>query len=72
MINIYNISGTLISGGLEPEKTSANLKRDLTPSLGWTKSDMRHHGNNHTHTSVNESAKLSLQNYAFPYSHTAI
>ena len=42
MINIYNISGTLISGGLEPEKTSANLKRDLTPSLGWTKSDMRH------------------------------
>ena len=40
--NIYNISGTLISGGLEPEKTSANLKRDLTPSVGWTKSDMRH------------------------------
>lgn len=35
-------AGTLISGGLDPEKTSQNLKRDLTPSVGWTKSDMRH------------------------------
>ena len=32
----------MISGGLDPEKTSQNLKRDLTPSVGWTKSDMRH------------------------------
>lgn len=32
----------MISGGIEPEKTSQNLKRDLTPSVGWTKSDVRH------------------------------
>lgn len=35
-------SGTLLSGGVEPEAQSKNLKRDLTPSVGWTKSDMRH------------------------------
>ena len=36
------IPGTLLSGGLEPELQSKNLKRDLTPNIGWTKSDMRH------------------------------
>ena len=35
-------SGTLISGGVEQENQSKNLKRDLTPSVGWTKSDVRH------------------------------
>ena len=32
----------MISGGLDPGNASQNLKRDLTPSVGWTKSDMRH------------------------------
>ena len=32
----------MISGGLDPGNASKNLKRDLTPSVGWTKSDMRH------------------------------
>ena len=36
------IPGTLLSGGIEPEMTAKNLKRDLTPNIGWTKSDMRH------------------------------
>jgi len=35
-------SGTLLDGGVELEGTANALKRDFTPSLGWTKSDMRH------------------------------
>ena len=35
-------TGTLLDGGIEKEGTALALKRDFTPSLGWTKSDMRH------------------------------
>jgi len=35
-------SGTLLAGGVESDAQSRNLKRDLTPQQGWTKSDMRH------------------------------
>lgn len=35
-------SGTLLEGGIELEATAAALKRDMTPGVGWTKSDMRH------------------------------
>jgi len=35
-------SGTLIEGGVQAESSSKALKRDLTPSTGWSKSDMRH------------------------------
>jgi len=31
-------TGTILEGGVEP----VQLKRDLNPSVGWTKSDMRH------------------------------
>ena len=37
-----SLPGTLLSGGVESDAQSKNLKRDLTPSVGWTKSDMRH------------------------------
>ena len=37
-----NLIGTLISGGVEQENQSKNLRRDLTPGVGWTKSDIRH------------------------------
>ena len=32
----------MICGGVEQENQSKNLKRDLTPGVGWTKSDIRH------------------------------
>jgi len=35
-------SGTILQGGVDPSNTAKNLKRDLKPGLGWTKSDMRH------------------------------
>jgi len=35
-------SGTLIAGGVEEETSAKNLRRNLTPQVGWTKSDMRH------------------------------
>jgi len=35
-------TGTLISGGVEEETSAKNLRRNLTPQVGWTKSDMRH------------------------------
>merc|ERR1719312_377007 len=35
-------SGTILQGGVDPANTAKNLKRDLKPGLGWTKSDMRH------------------------------
>ena len=35
-------SGTLLEGGVEAEVTAQALRRDLTPTAGWTKSDMRH------------------------------
>jgi hypothetical protein len=34
-------SGTLLEGGVGDESAKA-LKRDLTPTVGWSKSDMRH------------------------------
>ena len=34
--------GTLLEGGVKMEESAKSLKRDLTPSAGWTKSDMRH------------------------------
>ncbi len=35
-------SGTLIEGGVEPDTAANALKRNLTPGVGWSKSDMRH------------------------------
>jgi hypothetical protein len=35
-------TGTLLEGGVKMEESAKSLKRDLTPSAGWTKSDMRH------------------------------
>jgi len=35
-------TGTLLQGGVAPEGSAKSLKRDYTPGLGWTKSDMRH------------------------------
>ena len=35
-------SGTILEGGVDPATTAKNLKRDLNPGVGWTKSDMRH------------------------------
>ena len=42
LIFLYFIQGTLLSGGVEPENSAKNLKRDLRPGVGWTRSDMRH------------------------------
>jgi len=35
-------TGTILQGGVDPDKTAVALKRDLNPGIGWTKSDMRH------------------------------
>merc|ERR1719419_193273 len=35
-------TGTILQGGVDPGSSSKNMKRDLKPGLGWTKSDMRH------------------------------
>merc|ERR1719422_709397 len=35
-------SGTILQGGVDPANSAKNMKRDLKPGLGWTKSDMRH------------------------------
>jgi len=35
-------SGTLLEGGVKVDESAKALKRDLNPSAGWTKSDMRH------------------------------
>merc|ERR550534_3118858 len=34
--------GTLLSGGIDPNKSSNMLNRNPKPGLAWTKSDMRH------------------------------
>ena len=36
------MSGTILEGGVDPMTTAKNLKRDLKPGVGWTKSDIRH------------------------------
>merc|ERR1719347_106594 len=41
-VEVPKKSGTILEGGIEPEKTASGLRRDLTPGIGWTKSDMRH------------------------------
>jgi len=35
-------TGTILEGGVSSDSSSKGLKRDLTPSTGWSKSDMRH------------------------------
>ena len=35
-------SGTILQGGVDLSNTSKNLKKDLMPGLGWTKSNTRH------------------------------
>jgi len=35
-------SGTILQGGVDQENSATNLKRDLKPGIGWSKSDMRH------------------------------
>jgi len=34
--------GTILVGGVQEDQSVKSLKRDLTPSTGWSKSDMRH------------------------------
>ena len=35
-------TGTILVGGVNEDQSVKSLKRDLTPSTGWSKSDMRH------------------------------
>lgn len=35
-------SGTLLEGGVEDDASTKAIRRDFTPGVGWTKSDMRH------------------------------